>query len=302
MDWQKKAEDLRFTQAMSVKEIVLCLRPEYFPNMAYSKAYDKVQGYLKRREKYQTGDHEPKGRKWKHNDRTGEDEITAIVRLKDVENITPRDVLLAHKLDPNKWVCTSYVNNEWNANAGGGDTVNLFQSKITVKPITAKNLDAETAANLIRAAVIPAPERKPVKSCDGDYLVEVSIADLHLGKLAWHGETGENYDYKIAQERMVEAIDDIVQHLKQNGIEPAGFIFPIGNDFFNSDTPQGATTAGTQQSNDVRYPKMFQKGFEIIAWAIRELANLAPVRAFLVQGNHDTMSSFYLAEIGRAHV
>ena len=64
-------------------------------------------------------------------------------------------------------------------------------------------------------------------------MLEVNIFDLHFGKLCWNGETGEDYDTKIASKRFHNAIDDIVGKAIFHDVDK--IVFPVGNDFFNSD-------------------------------------------------------------------
>lgn len=122
-------------------------------------------------------------------------------------------------------------------------------------------------------------------------MLEVSIVDLHLGKMAWKPETGENYDYKIADRRFMSVIYDVVERSKQREFEQ--ILFPVGQDFFNFDTIEGTTTRGTRQDNDLRWQKLYVKGVEMLVKAIDILTQIAPVKTFLVPGNHDTMTSFY---------
>lgn len=122
-------------------------------------------------------------------------------------------------------------------------------------------------------------------------MLEVPIVDLHLAKLAWEPETGENYDSKIAEKRFMEVIYDVVERSRNREFEQ--IIFPIGNDFFNFDDIAGNTTRGTAQDNDSRWQKMFLKGNELLIRAIDILAQLAPVKVFQIPGNHDTQTSFY---------
>jgi hypothetical protein len=135
------------------------------------------------------------------------------------------------------------------------------------------------------------PQIKKFNSTAYNNMLEVSIVDLHLAKLSWAPETGQNYDRRIAEERFMFVINDVLeqtQHLRFDKI-----IFPIGNDFFNFDTVDGKTTGGTRQDNDSRLHKMFLVGAELLIKAIDILSQVAPVYAFLVPGNHDTMTSFY---------
>jgi hypothetical protein len=122
-------------------------------------------------------------------------------------------------------------------------------------------------------------------------MLEVSIADLHLGKLAWGKESGEDYDSKIAKQRFINAINDILSRCNDSKFEK--IVFPVGNDFFNFDTIGGTTTKGTQVSSDSRWQKMFFGGVHLLIEGIDILSSVAPVEIFWIPGNHDTMASYY---------
>lgn len=137
------------------------------------------------------------------------------------------------------------------------------------------------------------PAEIELKPCCSGKMLEISIVDLHLGKLAWAPETGENYDHKIAEVRFKEVIADVLVKVRDKQFEKILLIF--GNDFFNFDTIDGTTTSGTRQDNDVRWQKLFLKGVDMLIWAIDILRQYAPVECILVPGNHDTMLSFFAA-------
>jgi len=124
-----------------------------------------------------------------------------------------------------------------------------------------------------------------------DNMLEVSIADLHMGKLAWGKESGEDYDSKIARQRFIGAINDILSRNKDTKFEK--ILFPVGNDLLNSDTVSGTTTKGTQLTNDSRWQKLFFDVVHALIEAIDILSSTAPVNVFWIPGNHDTMSSYY---------
>lgn len=126
-------------------------------------------------------------------------------------------------------------------------------------------------------------------------MLEASIVDLHLSKLSWAPETTENYDRRIAEDRFMTVIYDIINRNTNKSWDK--IIFPIGNDFFNFDNLIGATSGGTRQDNDGRIHKMYYLGTELIVRAIDLLQSElnAPVYAFLVPGNHDSLTSFFLA-------
>ena len=130
-------------------------------------------------------------------------------------------------------------------------------------------------------------------------ILEVNIPDLHLGKLAWGEETGEdNYDIKVAVRRFKNALQYLVQEAcSENKFEKILFI--VGNDLFNSDNayPYTQTTAGTPQQDDVRWQKVFRMGRNMIIESIDFLKQVAPVKVLIVPGNHDFQKSFYLGDV-----
>ena len=135
------------------------------------------------------------------------------------------------------------------------------------------------------------PDLPVHKKNNAPLLLEVPVVDLHLSKLCWEPETGENFDRNIAEERFMKVIDDVIARVKDRNISK--ILFPVGNDFFNFDDMQGNTTRGTRQDNDSRWPKMFSVGVELLTKAINKLAQLADVDAFVVPGNHDRQTSYY---------
>ncbi len=134
------------------------------------------------------------------------------------------------------------------------------------------------------------PTKLP-KVCENGFMLEVPIVDLHLGKLAWSPETGENYDYKIARQRYHTVVDDVVMRAKERPISK--IIFPISNDFFHFDTIAQTTTAGTAQDSDMRWPKLYSVGVEMFIKSIDQFREIAPVEVLLIPGNHDRMTGYY---------
>lgn len=124
-------------------------------------------------------------------------------------------------------------------------------------------------------------------------LLEISIFDLHIGKLAWHGETFENYDVKIASERFLGSIEKLMQNAR--GFNYERILFPIGNDFFNSDNIFNTTTRGTQQDEDLRWQKTFNVGVQLLVDAIYYMKKVGvPIDVLVIPGNHDFERSYYM--------
>jgi len=124
-------------------------------------------------------------------------------------------------------------------------------------------------------------------------LLEISIFDLHIGKLAWGGETFENFDVKIARQRFLTSIKKLLQ--RAEGFNYNRILFPVGNDFFNSDTMENTTTKGTPQDEDLRWQKTFDVGTRLLVDAINLLKQSGvPVDVVVIPGNHDFERSYYL--------
>lgn len=127
------------------------------------------------------------------------------------------------------------------------------------------------------------------------HLLEICVMDAHLGKLAWAEETGENYDIRIASDRVRDAVTDLLYQARAFSVER--ILLPWGNDFFHYDTLEGTTTAGTQIDRDSRYQKMFRCGRALASEVVLMCAEVAPVELLIVPGNHDEITAFTHGEV-----
>ncbi len=219
-------------------------------------------------------------------------------------HITTLDGLLEYcKVDTNIWQVAEHRVNKWDV-TGWGDgyarTIQNFQVKArlirNLKAVKEK-LAGEVFLEMIKGYEAPILDwdlRKPDPNEENN-LFEICIFDLHMGKLAWGGETGENYDTKIARARFLNAIQDL---LNTAGRFPfSRILFPVGNDFFNSDTIFNTTTQGTQQDEDLRWQKTFNVGVRLLVDAINMLKQTGvPVDVIVIPGNHDFERSFYMGK------
>lgn len=128
-----------------------------------------------------------------------------------------------------------------------------------------------------------------------EYLLELSIPDLHIGKLAWGEETGEDYDIKIAVERYKKAISTLLSRAPINSL--ARIVLPVGNDLIHIDNAENQTTAGTVVDTDSRFAKIVQVAKKLLIETIDELKQIAPVEVIIVRGNHDSTVTFLLGEV-----
>lgn len=139
------------------------------------------------------------------------------------------------------------------------------------------------------------PPVKPIKHSTriSGNMLELTIPDLHMGKLAWAPETGyRDYDVRIAERTFEAALAALVQRTAAFDYDQV--LLVIGNDLLNTDSIEDTTTAGTQVSTDTRYFKTFEVTRRMLTRAIEQLRLLAPVKVVVVPGNHDTLSSWHM--------
>lgn len=229
-----------------------------------------------------------------HRYKNGIVESICLIELWDGEDLTPEKLLAFHKLDPDKWTVISYTTNIWHAMTGkdlNNERRQMYQSKVVARPkadgISLEEIDRHFA--LLDRTYTPPVIRAP--RAQGHMMAEVNIADLHLGRLSWHGDTSCNYDHRIARDMFSAIVSEVYHELKGKPLEYITFVW--SNDFFNSDTVLKTTTNGTPQDTDIRWQKLFNIGTEMLVDAITMLSGLAPVRTFYTASNHDKMTSYH---------
>lgn len=162
-----------------------------------------------------------------------------------------------------------------------------FEARVEVDAILAE----------LRASAPRIKPKTPDQREHADRLLELSVADLHLGKLAWHEECGEDYDTDIAESLWWSAIPDLIR--KTAAFRPRRVALIVGNDLLNADSRRNATFAGTPQQVDGRHTLTFRRARTMIQRTVEEI--LAPqfeeVTVVMVPGNHDWESVWYLGEV-----
>jgi len=212
---------------------------------------------------------------------------------------TLEDLIKVCKIDTKIWNVERYVVNKWEVGSQVDGRIivePLFQIKAWLKRST-EIFDLHTIRNEIIAEVKSFAPKYPkieYEIQDEGQLMEINIFDLHFGKLCWGKETGDNYDTKIARKRFKDAISAMIARSK--GFDIKRILFPIGNDFFNSDNSKNTTTNLTPQDEDLRWKKTYKAGRELLIEGIDMLSTIAPVDVVVVQGNHDFERSFYVGD------
>lgn len=217
------------------------------------------------------------------------------VRITSLEQL-----LEVAQVDLAEWEVERYVVNKWEVGSKGPNgeiaTEPLFQVKAWLRRIAGTQLArvveqieerlSREGASRIRLTPLRPANMQPTER----HMLEVCLFDLHIGKLAWAPEVGENYDTRIAEKVARAAVEDLLWQSERYPLD--AILFPFGNDYFHVDSIAGLTTAGTPQDRDTRFHKMFDAGVELASWMIDLLATRAPVTVLVVPGNHDETTAF----------
>lgn len=133
------------------------------------------------------------------------------------------------------------------------------------------------------AKIILTPSKHKITS---DLMQAVVIADPHLAKYAWSGETGgASYDLSIATRLVKGAAEELMAWGDER--KPAvRYLFCLG-DLLHYDNPQGLTTGGTPQDRDTRLAKMLEECQSVLCGLVERSAMTAETRVVMVPGNHD---------------
>ena len=327
----KKASELNGYANTYVKNIKAVLLEEYnlgiVDDKIFSKFSELYEEYLMSQQKMKNDDKDIvnekpntlppdiKGEQEKYSERDGN--ATYEWKYQNKNNFpqshikTLDDLMSATNVDLKIWNVKNYVVNKWDVTSwksGEPITVENFQIKASLVRDEEKFKYKKAAELFIKMTnnykapqlqILPQiPTEVPKKYNHlliENNLLEICIFDLHIGKLAWGGETGENYDVKIASKRFMDAITILLY--RASSFKFNKILFPIGNDFFNSDNMFNTTTKGTQQDEDLRWQKTFHIGTRLLVDGINLLKQIGvPIEVVVIPGNHDFEKSFYMGE------
>lgn len=137
------------------------------------------------------------------------------------------------------------------------------------------------------------PKLKYKKDNEG-YLLVVDPADVHLNKLCSAFETGDEYNTDIAEKRIIEGVQGILN--KVQGFKIERILFISGNDKLHVDTPRSTTTSGTPQDTHMMWYDAYRAAVRIERKVIEMLLVVAPVHYQYNPSNHDYTNGFFMAQ------
>ena len=138
-----------------------------------------------------------------------------------------------------------------------------------------------------------------VETVNDEFVLEIEIPDLHLARLSWAAEVGENYDRNKAVERFLMIVEKMISRVQVN-IDKIMFV--LGHDYTNFDNIDGETTKGTFQDNDSRWQKMIITAQELAVSGIEYMKQHAnQVEVIFIPGNHDFSTSYHIIRYIKAY-
>lgn len=124
-----------------------------------------------------------------------------------------------------------------------------------------------------------------------DFALVMAPQDFHWGGYAWEDETGEHYNRKEAEARILSKTEEIVSLLPGT---PEKIYLSVGGDWFHVDGDHTTTTKGTPMEPDGSPGEIFITGCEMALRHIEVLRQVAPVELVFMGGNHDRANSLAL--------
>lgn len=207
-------------------------------------------------------------------------------------------------VDLRTWYVERYLINRWEMGARVGEELEtrpLYQIKVWLRRrsgASPEEIHALLAELSARAPSLPPPASPSPQEA---LMAVLATPDIHVGKLAWAEETGENYDVGIALEVWRKAVSVLLAHAERYPLEQ--LVIPLGNDLFQVDTHNNTTTKGIPVDADGRWQKAYRAVVEFVVEEVLERARrVAPrVRLLMIPGNHDSQRVFYLGEALRLY-
>lgn len=184
----------------------------------------------------------------------------------------PDFVLRAHGFDPTEWDIISARNNFWQQNSQENGLIDLYQSKITVKP-KAKALSIDNVLSTFNREIKPVKVSNVTK---GHNSILIPLFDMHFG---------------------ITRIDKLQGHLQQianilkSGHKNVEII--IGGDVLHSDFITKSQTSSNTQLDLVKTIRALNEAEEFFSSLIElSLKYSGNVEVKAVSGNHDTDSQY----------
>lgn len=220
-----------------------------------------------------------------------------LLEMSENDSKDPNYLLQAHGFDNKLWKIVSARNTIRQVISKQDGVVTLYASYLTVKPLQDTEISfaqiEEIFDKLDRHYSIPVTKDN-ISYLQGDKLLLINIADLHMNLQSSLFTTGNKYDCDIAEQLFFYVINDVLTRTKNYQFEE--IVFVIGSDMLNNDNIKNTTTKGTPQDCDIHYYDAYERCCDMLIKAIDILSQKAKVKVIYIPSNHDEQTGFKIAK------
>ena len=180
-------------------------------------------------------------------------------------------------------------------------TSTLYKDGDPVIQWVKSDIDLQRQMELMKEAIDALNEEiKPEKKIDKPKVKKSDLAhlfvitDYHAGMLAWHEETGADWDLEIAEDTLVKWFAQAIEQSSQADVA----VFAQLGDFLHFDSLEAVTPASRHILDaDTRFQKLVRTTIRVIRRVIRMLLEKYPkVHIKWCDANHDPASSAWMRE------
>ena len=210
-----------------------------------------------------------------------------------IEEYTPEKLLELHGFIPTEnWRLISAKMSKWEAQAPGGEIVQMVASKISAASVEDEKIDDYYSRVFTAANTVYSKKNNKIvqiSANDGAEIAILPLADFHLDKREANNSC---MSFEKQKQRFYAIIDWYKANIMANkNIGKAVFFW--SQDFFNYDyLTEETTSRRNKQDSQAGYNSMVQEGNLMLIQAINELSEIVPVDIFYTRSNHDQHTAF----------
>jgi hypothetical protein len=165
-------------------------------------------------------------------------------------------------------------------------------ARLTWVKTDAQQPSIEDIADQVRSAFqdYTPPQPLPFEGhADADLATILPLADWHVGLLSWKKETGHNYDLKIGQKLIQDAMTRLVAGSPSS---KQCVVLGLGDLMHSDNYEQRTSRSGNFMDQDGRYPKILYVATQLVIFSIDlALQRHEEVLVRILPGNHDEQSA-----------
>jgi len=154
----------------------------------------------------------------------------------------------------------------------------------------------KTVIDTLKKDITPTkPISKPLSFKDNKLCNQYTLTDFHLGMMAWDEESGDNWDIKIAEDKLVKFFEKSIE----TSPKANSAIFAQLGDFLHWDGLDAVTPQNKHVLDaDTRFTKLVRVSIRVIRRVIKMLLEkYQKVTVIMAEGNHDPARSIWLREL-----